>query len=140
MKTLQELREIIIENFETSMLVPQLAAMHSILSNALLKTPIANFEQGYESFIKSIADQSAHYDAWLVTVYDVMAATGKLTDIVKELNEITENLRKNFPGGQALSYDFDEKDPAFIIAFAFRITLALATAKVVAETDDKKDS
>ena len=129
MKTLQELREIVIENFGRSVLVPQLAEMNEIMSTTLLRTPIANFEEGYKSFISQVAKEALHYDSWLLTLFDTGAAVGDLTGIANELNLIVKDIRDTMPGGQTLTMEFSKNDRSFLVAFVYRITLSLATLK-----------
>lgn len=128
MKSLQTLRDIVIDNFERSLAIPQLASMHNIMMLSMLKQPILSFEEGYKSFCTQIAESAETYDAWMVTIYDISAALGDFKMVIEELNTYNNNFKNSLNAGSQISYEFSDKDLPFVIAFAYRITLPMLTA------------
>ncbi|EBV8434067.1 hypothetical protein AVA65_07445 [Salmonella enterica subsp. enterica serovar Minnesota] len=125
MKSLQTLRDIVLDNFERSMAIPQLAKMHEIMSLSLLKQPILSFDEGYDAFCAQIAQEAETYDAWMVTIYDIAAAMGDFSQAIEELNAFNTNFKSSLNAGKQIGYKFEATNLPFVIAFAYRITLAL---------------
>lgn len=127
METLLTARELIQTIWIENMKIPSMASMHETASKHLLTTPIIDFETGYNNFMMALKSDGAKYDSWLMFLFDFHTSYGNMEIVIKDLNELFNNISTHMPGGNAMKYRFNADNRSFVLAFLYRITVALIT-------------